>query len=192
MSAEEANYVYDADRPDYFFENAADQAAYEFKQGSVSAAGLAAKAHQELIKICMSDASKSETRKKLIQTVVLKWIEPLREISNEVAVNTVEIAPWNSSDCDAYVAVGNYNPAYANMGKTPKVHIAKSGWFGSSTVTLHEFGHAFGLLDTYNGRGGSCQPGQPGSVMCYAKYDELLEDDRLGVQSVYRAVFKNR
>ena len=71
------------------------------------------------------------------------------------------------------------------MGRTPEVHINYSGWFGSKTVTLHEFGHAFGFLDTYVGSGGRCQSGQPDSVMCRASYDELKDDDVQGVQRMF-------
>jgi hypothetical protein len=88
--------------------------------------------------------------------------------------------------------VGTYSPAYTNMGNVPTVRVASSGWYGSDTVILHELGHAVGLYDTYNGRGGSCQQGQPDSVMCWARYTELTEDDILGIQDVYKKVFRVR
>ena len=113
----------------------------------------------------------------------------MRALSAVPLADTVDVVPYNSSGCDVYIAVGNYSPATTQLGKTPRVNLNKSGWYGSSTVTLHEFGHAFGLLDTYSGRGGSCQPGQPASVMCYAKYDELMDDDIKGIQSVYRSLY---
>lgn len=176
------NYFYDPARPDFSL----PEGEYEFRAGSVSAAGLTAKAFEPVIRACMNDSSNSASRKQMVKSSIMKWFEPLREISDRVAVDEVQIVGWNSGDCDVYVAFGNYNPARTQMGSVPKVYMANSGWYGSSTVTLHEFGHAFGLLDTYNGRGGSCMSGQPASVMCYAKYNELLEDDRLGVQAVFK------
>jgi hypothetical protein len=115
----------------------------------------------------------------------------MRSESTVSLANEVEIVGYNSTGCDVKTLVGNYNPARTQLGTTPTVYLNSAGWYGSSTVTLHEFGHAFGLLDTYNGTGGSCQTGQPASVMCYAKYDELLDDDIKGIQSVYRTLFPN-
>jgi hypothetical protein len=186
-SYEEDNYAFDPNNLDYTLPEMEE--GFDFRQAAKNLAGLSAKAKKETIRICLNDPSNSASRKELLKAVVLKWIEPMRSISTVELTKNVEVVAFNSAGCDARVNIGSYNPAYANLGTTPTVNLNSTGWYGSSTVTLHEFGHAFGLLDTYSGRGGSCQTGQPASVMCYAKYDELLEDDIKGIQSVYRTVF---
>jgi len=186
-SYEEDNYAFDPNNLDYTLPEIEE--GFDFRQAARSLAGLSAKVKKETIRICLNDSSNSAARKELLKTSVLKWIEPMRAISTVELTRKVEVVAYNSAGCDVRVNIGNYSPAYANLGTTPTVHLNTTGWFGSSTVTLHEFGHAFGLLDTYAGTGGSCQTGQPASVMCYAKYDELLEDDIKGIQSVYRTVF---
>lgn len=53
-------------------------------------------------------------------------------------------------------------------------------------LTLHEFGHVFGLNDTYNGAGG-CVPNQPSSVMCQdAAFTVLQTDDVRGARQAFR------
>jgi hypothetical protein len=188
-SLEEDNYKFDPNNLDYILPEMEE--GFDFRQAARSLAGLSAKAKKETIRICLNDPSNSAERKELLKTVVLKWIEPMRAISTVALTRKVEVVAYNSAGCDVRVNIGNYSPAYANLGTVPTVHLNTTGWYGSSTVTLHEFGHAFGLLDTYTGTGGACQPGQPASVMCYAKYDELLDDDIKGIQSVYRTVFPN-
>lgn len=185
-SYDEDNYAFDPNNLDYTLP---DMEGFDFRQAAKSLAGLSAKAKKATIRICLNDPSNSAARKELMKAVVLKWIEPMRAVSTVELTKNVEVVASNSTGCDVRVNIGNYNPAYANLGTTPTVNLNSTGWYGSSTVTLHEFGHAFGLLDTYSGRGGSCQTGQPASVMCYAKYDELLDDDIKGIQSVYRTVF---
>jgi len=185
-SSDEDNYAFDPDNLDY---SLPDREGFDFRQAAKHLAGISAKVKKETIRVCLSDASNSEARKELLKSSILKWIEPMRSLSTVALASNVEVVPYNSTGCDVRTLVGNYNPARTQLGTTPTVYLNSTGWFGSSTVTLHEFGHAFGLLDTYNGTGGSCQTGQPASVMCYAKYDELLDDDIAGIQSIYRTLF---
>jgi hypothetical protein len=150
-------------------------------------AGLIKYVQEPVLKICYSDSTNSTTRPDMVAKKVMKWIDALREVSDKPLAGSVEIvAP--DAECHGKVYVGGYSPAYTNMGTTPIVHINYSGWYGSSTVTLHELGHAFGLLDTYNGGGGSCQGNQPDSVMCWASYEDLQEDDIAGIRAVWASV----
>jgi hypothetical protein len=188
IDADERSYQYDPMRPDYTLPDDYIASGFEFRKGSTAIAGLTHKVHDQYIKLCLSDATNSQSRREIVVESVLKWVKALQPITDKPLVNDVQISSWNSSGCDVYVSYGNYRPANTNMGRTPRVNIANSGWFGSDTVILHEFGHAFGLLDTYNGSGGSCQSGQPSSVMCYAKFTDLKLDDIQGVQSLYRDI----
>lgn len=151
-------------------------------------AGLTRKVHQKEIRLCINDRTKSEARSNMIASVCQRWVDALKPIAKQpLAICKSYVT--RSQGCDGWVQVGYYNPAMTQMGATPVVMINFSGWFGSETVTLHEFGHAFGLLDTYAGRGGSCQRGQPDSVMCRAAYKELKPDDIQGIQLIYNSIF---
>lgn len=186
-SYEEENYAFDPNNLDYSLPE--NDGSFDFRQAAKSLAGLSAKVKKETIRVCLTDSTNSAARRALLKDVILKWIEPMRALSTVALASNVELVAYNTTGCDVRTVFGNYNPARTQLGTTPTVYINNSGWFGSSTVTLHEFGHAFGLLDTYTGSGGACQTGQPASVMCYAKYDQLLDDDIKGIQSVYRTLF---
>jgi hypothetical protein len=60
-------------------------------------------------------------------------------------------------------------------------------------VMVHEFGHVFGLADTYTDAS-SCQPGQPRGLMCEVGPGTtlvLLQDDINGIQEAFCSVFPN-
>ena len=189
-SDDSSSYMYDASRPDYILPEGMSLEEFQFLKGSPAVAGLTAKVHKPSIRVCLYDPENIQSRKDVVRNSLLKWVNALAPVTTKPLTSAIEFVAANASGCDVYVSYGNYSPAYTNLGKTPRVNVARSGWFGSETVILHEFGHAFGLLDTYNGSGGSCKPGQPASVMCYAKYKEPMQDDILGVQSMYRDVIK--
>jgi hypothetical protein len=152
----------------------------KYRLASPLNAGLTRQVKNETIRVCYSDASNSAAHRNDVEFAILEWIRPLRSQSDTPLTNAVKLVS-RGQPCDVAVSVGNYSPAYTDMGNLPSVHINSSGWYGSKTVTLHEMGHAFGLLDTYNGRGGSCQTGQPESVMCRASFTALKADDELGI-----------
>ncbi|MCX6124673.1 MAG: hypothetical protein NTV34_07980 [Proteobacteria bacterium] len=185
---EQNNYRFNPAQLDYSLPEGISVGDLNFIKGSKAVAGLAKKVHNPSIRLCYTDPSNSAARMEIAKSAILKWVSALTPITDKPLATIVEIAAWNSAGCDAYFAVGNYSPANTSMGSVPRVNVASSGWYGSETVILHELGHAFGLLDTYNGRGGSCQSGQPSSVMCYAKFKDLMQDDILGVQAVYRSI----
>lgn len=153
-----------------------------------ASAGLTRKVHKPVIKICMGTDAASEAHKPNVTHAVEEWTGALVDVAAEPVTRTVEFVALNDASCDAVVNVGNYSPAQTRMGNRPIVYLAKSinTWFGSRTVTLHEFGHAFGLYDTYAGSGGSCQRNQPNSVMCRASYENLKQDDIDGIRVAYK------
>lgn len=150
-------------------------------------AGLVRKVHNPAIKICMSTSSQAVAHKDDVAHAISEWTNALVGITSQPVTTKTEFVALNDPSCDAVVNIGNYNPANTRMGNRPVVNLAYNGWYGSRTVTLHEFGHAFGLGDTYEGRGGSCQARQPDSVMCRAKYETLKKDDIDGVRAVYKS-----
>ncbi len=189
QSDDEKNYVFDPNNLDYTLPENQASDGLEFLKAGNGSAGIVTKIFNPEIKVCYSDYYNSQSMKENVKSSILKWIDALRSISSKPLATNVVLNAWNSSGCDVYVTIGNYNPANTSMGKVPTVRIATSGWYGSSTVVLHEFGHAFGLLDTYSGRGGACQPGQPSSVMCYAKFADLMADDVAGIRAVYKSLY---
>lgn len=165
--------------------NVESQSTLEYKLADKAYAGLLRKVHNPSIKICMASDANSMKHRDDVAHAIEEWTSALIGYAPTPVTKKVEFLAPNDPTCDATVFVGNYSPAYTNLGNTPSVHINYSGWFGSRTVTLHEFGHAFGLLDTYAGSGGSCQSGQPSSVMCNANFDHLQTDDTAGLRKAY-------
>lgn len=156
-----------------------------YKIASSNLSGLTRYLQYPIIRICYSDSTHSTQHRDDVAYAIFEWIKPLRELTTARLAEKVEFVSANSAGCHATVTIGNYNPARTYMSSRPRVYINYSGWYGSKTVTLHEFGHAFGLLDTYVGSGGSCQSGQPDSVMCRASYETLQEDDISGIKKVF-------
>ena len=158
-----------------------------FKLSGAYTAGLVWKAHQEMIRVCYQDPTNSQRHMNDIADSIVAWLAAIEDVSDKPVSEEIQFVAPNAS-CDVIVHIGDYSPAFTRMSRKPNVYLNHSGWFGSTSVILHEFGHAFGLLDTYVGSGGRCQEGQPSSVMCTAKYADLQSDDVRGVQAMYRMV----
>jgi hypothetical protein len=150
-------------------------------------AGLTRKVMKPSISVCFNEQTNTAIHGENARFSILTWIDALREVSDQPLATSVDFVDF-SSPCDVKLYVGSYSPARTALGSTPSVYMNYRGWYGSRNVNLHEFGHAFGLLDTYNGRGGSCQPGQPDSVMCTAKYLALKPDDIAGIRKMFELV----
>lgn len=62
-------------------------------------------------------------------------------------------------------------------------------------IILHEWGHVFGLADTYKpdpGLSGDCYEGQPNSIMCSAAHFSTLQSDDIeGIRNVYNNWFQS-
>lgn len=154
--------------------------------------GLMRYAKKETIRICLSGGLSQAARDAWAETindVTKKWLDSIRPLTFAKLADGATIV---TSDCYATVLVQPQNNAYTLLGTNPRIVVAPSGYFGSYNVVLHEFGHAFGLGDTYqNGQSGNCRPGQPQAVMCNTSFDHLQPDDLAGMKAVFKMVYPN-
>lgn len=156
--------------------------------------GLVAKAKAPTIRTCLTgvSASQKDTWEKNIQSVMLKWLQPMRALTSDKLTSTIEVVDSASGNCDSEVQVSPGASAVTYIGQRPVTRMGSSGYFASYNVLLHEFGHGFALSDTYqNGTSGNCKPGQPQAVMCNTSFSELQPDDIAGVTKIFKAVFPN-
>ena len=171
----------------------ADRSKLHFIEFGRGIFGLTKQVKRSTINVCLEGASPSteEEWTQKIQKATLTWIEPIRKLSKSTLTEKVEVVP-NSSNCDATVKIFPSVHAVTYTGSKPTVHMAASGYFSNYNVLLHEFGHVFGLADTYqNGQSGNCQPGQPQAIMCNTAFKDMQADDIAGVSSVYKRAFPN-
>jgi hypothetical protein len=146
------------------------------------------------IRVCLSGSVTSEefnlSRERTTRSV-LTWLRVLKVMDESVTANV-------TFSCDNYHLIFYLRRGSGTSYASPStINIYMNRPFGTWT---HELGHAFaGLGDTYtNGTAGSCQSGQPQSLMCWGGYgprrdqDEfstLWPDDIAGVQANYRRLF---
>jgi hypothetical protein len=141
-----------------------------------------------------------------VTNATLKWIEPLRALSKEKLASKVEIGFWSSTNglypnsdpipdnCHAgMVIIKDRWPAVQTTVDKPVIFLNTGISVKDYRTILHEFGHAFGLADTYDlSHIGSCLPGQPFSVMCTSEqYDDLQAYDIGAIREVYKKTFPN-
>lgn len=115
-----------------------------------------------------------------IVQAVQAWFNPVRKYSSRIA-SAVNVN--QGGQADVVIRYSNSNGrAYAMVGRVPVTIqlYADDGY----EVLLHELGHAVGLGDTYLEYGG-CKPGQPDSVMCTGRTNQLMRDDIQGVEELF-------
>jgi hypothetical protein len=138
---------------------------------------------------------------KHLTDATLKWIEPMRALATEKLASKVEIGFWSSTNgsypnndplpdgCHAgLIILKNRRPGVQVSPNRTVLFFNTDVSDKNFRVTLHEFGHAFGLRDTYStSEFNTCLPGQPDSVMCNTEdHDELQPDDIEGIREVYK------
>jgi hypothetical protein len=131
---------------------------------------------QSAVTICLNSQQHADD----VKRVVSMWYLAL---DSNPTVNIVD-----SGNCAAQVSYLNRGngDSRTTISEDPHVMInADSEWFSSFGVLVHEFGHAFGLNDTYAGGNGQCQAGQPAdAIMCTPSIGEPRQDDVDGVRDV--------
>lgn len=120
-----------------------------------------------------------------IKTMVLTWLAPLRQKSTQVT-QSVNVSS-NTGGVDLIVNFTSNAGKTCGQTRTNLVPFIIDLYPNDSYEGLfHEFGHGFGLGDTYNPRVGSgCVSGQPDSVMCSARSRTLMQDDIAGITALF-------
>ncbi len=127
-----------------------------------------------------------------VRVAILKWVDPLRDISPSPLANNVLVREGQGGNCDVDVVIHPSVHAHTNIGSHPVVNMSASGYFASDNVLTHEFGHAFALADTYQGgQSGNCQAGQPQSLMCNTSYSAPQADDIKGIYKKYQELYSD-
>ena len=119
------------------------------------------------------------------------WLVPLQK-RNPKVTNTIRFS------CPGHIKISltpnftkedGHPDAQCHMGELPHIEIRKFN-HKYYQLMVHEFGHAFGLLDTYkNKTSGRCKPGQPLSVMCTNFMNAPQKDDVAGLYAMYDMVY---
>jgi hypothetical protein len=159
----------------------------------LSTSGLTAAVRQEKFTVCLDSGRKDyELWRDQVNKAILSWVRPLREVTRHNLVSNVEIIQ-SEQECrgqqalDAIVVFGDsVSRSHTFPARRPRVYMDPNANY---RTLLHEFGHGFGLGDTYVEGVWTCQRGQPNSVMCQLKFDDLQSDDIAGVRAIYTKVF---
>lgn len=155
-----------------------------------------AKARESQINICFQGSVSSadfERAKVWARRAVLTWLRVAKLIDHRVTNQVAYTCENRHLTINLRTGSGT---SFASPGVTT---IYTTRPYGTWT---HEFGHALAALgDTYAGGAGSCQSGQPQSLMCWGAYgpranpdqwSTLWADDIAGLQHNYRRVFTDQ
>jgi hypothetical protein len=149
--------------------------------------GLIRYINQAELSICTNDMSRAQD----IEAVVRAWISLARGVARP------RVVEGNSGNCQATVSFQSLpasSPSYTqtSAGRANIVMNSGSQWFNFTPVLMHEFGHAFGLADTYSPterKNGVCISGQPReAIMCTISLGVPQADDQAGIEAVKAAV----
>lgn len=131
------------------------------------------------------------------------WVAPLKQADARLSALTLKINRTCVQNWDARIMVTNATvPNHTDLGasyvpfanrqptmvlRTQTIENPKFGY----RVYQHEWGHLFGLRDTYSDRKNdtqmNCKLGHPTSVMCSPQeFDSLQLDDVAGILAAYR------
>ncbi len=157
-------------------------------------AGLTHYARSEnAVTICVNDPGQRDDE---IYKAAASWFTGLGKYTGEVPKDIRVVGnEEGGNDCAAFVILKNLGgeAAHTYMQSNPQINWDSNGgtWFGTYAVLVHEFGHAFGLYDTYDQgsrMSGNCVADQPAeSVMCSPGSFETPQDDDLrGACTVFK------
>lgn len=159
---------------------ASDPKLSKTKYLTIGASGLTKVADNSSVTLCTNNMSRGPD----IKNAAGMWFAALGKSP------TIDVK--DNGSCAAWVkfeSLGD-SPSMTTTGSIPDITMnAQSQWYNSFAVLVHEFGHAFGLADTYSDRAaGVCITGQPQqAVMCSPNlYKQPQQDDIVGVREVYK------
>jgi hypothetical protein len=147
-----------------------------------------------------------------VQRAALMWIGAVQPISRRALTSKVTIVNADaqvdsgtgqtsgSGGCAGtngqvnfrdYIGQAPRTGAHVYMMATAPIMEVVPAYAGRLSTYAHEFGHMFGLKDTYinGGHSGDCMPDQPTSMMCDPyRFSGLQQDDIDGIRSLFRTV----
>ncbi len=143
---------------------------------------------EQSMTICVTETTDQEVLD-VVKATVLAWINPLKKVAGSRLAADVKVTTSNCDSANATVIVySSDGRSYMQPGRHPELNIYQDSR-GYRKVMLHEFGHGFGLGDTYLESGG-CQQGQPtDTVMCMADFDDPQDDDIDGMKKIYSNLY---
>lgn len=158
--------------------------------------GLIYRAKNESVNVCetASKGGQKSSQRERIKIGFKVWWDALEIEEKPITFDEP------GKECDITIEIRRGVHAHVYPGKRPKMVIdGPNGDMGRQRVINHEFGHAFGLDDTYAlstagakyyHEDNRCKRGQPEkSIMCNPeRYGEPQDDDIKGVRHAYRNV----
>jgi hypothetical protein len=152
------------------------------------------------VRICLTGGQVTTATRPALQTTIrtelMKWVTAAQVEATHTLMSSSGVV-FTCSSPDVNI---NWSSAMANNScalGTPGCTRANAGFgymnlFNGNTAqtVLHEFGHVFGIGDTYSATG-PCVPGQPNSVMCGFNGipTELMPDDTEAIQQIFAIAF---
>ncbi|MBL9004209.1 MAG: VCBS repeat-containing protein [Myxococcales bacterium] len=141
------------------------------------------------VDVCLKGSGVTSTTRSIyerhVRSAVMAWIDGVRPASSVRLIGDTDVR----FSCDRPHVTINWSAASgrANAGRGIINMFAGDDY----EVVLHEFGHVFGIGDTYVEGIWSCQPGQENSVMCGSGglFMTLQRDDTNAIQEVFCLTF---
>lgn len=168
-----------------------DAASVKFIELGPDKVGLSAKMLAPVLRICL--AQNATRWGPDAKRALLAWVAAAQEATTLPLTRRVEIETAGASGAcvgRTHVSINlitDEGRAHAYPLERPAIYVFQNS---TSQTLLHEFGHAFGLGDTYVEGVWNCKPGQPIAVMCHSQFDELQDDDRRGIQSITKRLYR--
>jgi hypothetical protein len=142
--------------------------------------GLSRRAFANRIGVCI-DGKPTDEQIRFVDLAFQAWAKPLRDLHPGVKIH-------HEYDCAHYALKINWSQNSGRASTNISYDTASMELYSNSyfETVQHEFGHAFGLGDTYD------TDGQKDSVMRLGRYGEpvLYPNDIAGVQNVFTNIQK--
>jgi FG-GAP-like repeat len=132
-----------------------------------------------------------QATKVMVKDAILAWIDAARPASKSNLIGENDISFGCDSETDVIIHLYEYSGrAYVDLSNYI-IYLYSN--LDQHTVT-HEFGHLFGLGDTYvdTEEGSECLPGQTGQIMCSSASDTPMHEDEQAIQEVYCINFPDK